>query len=109
MTSSQGERSPDSTIGVDKICDAFEAAWLAGHEPRIEELLPRGDAVNQAELLRELLLAEWDLRLRHDQHIDLAPYLERFSAHRQTITDLWREWEERQPESVPNDPTFAFV
>jgi hypothetical protein len=49
---------------VDEICDAFEAAWLAGHEPLVEDFLPRIDPVHGDVLLRELLLAEWDLRRR---------------------------------------------
>ncbi len=109
MTSSHGEGSPDSTIGVDSICDAFEAAWLAGRGPRIEEFLSRGDALDPDLLLRELLLAEWDLRIRHAQHTEPAPYLDRFPANRPAIIDLWREWKERQPDSVHNDPTIGFV
>ena len=109
MTSSHGDRPPDSTIGVDAICDSFEEAWLAGHEPRIEEFLSRGNALDPGVLLRELLLAEWDLRLRHAQHTEPAQYLDRFPANRQAITDLWREWNERPPDSVPNEPTIAFV
>jgi len=54
---------------VDAICDAFEAAWLAGHEPRIEDFLPRGERVHQDALFRELLVSEWDLRRRHAQHV----------------------------------------
>jgi serine/threonine protein kinase len=109
MTSSHGDRPPDSSIGVDAICDSFEEAWLAGHEPRIEEFLSRGNTLDPGLLLRELLLAEWDLRLRHAQHTEPAPYLDRFPANRQVITDLWREWNERPPDSVPNEPTIAFV
>jgi serine/threonine protein kinase/tetratricopeptide (TPR) repeat protein len=109
MTSSHRDSSADPTIGVDAICDEFEAAWLAGREPRIEEFLARGGALDPDLLLRELLLAEWDLRRRQDQHIELAPYLERFPANRRLISDLWRESNEKQPESVSNDPTLGFV
>ncbi len=109
MTSSHSDRPPDSTIGVDAICDSFEEAWLAGHEPRIEEFLSRGNALDPGLLLRELLLAEWDLRIRHAQHTEPAPYLDRFPANRQAINDLWREWNERRPDSVPDEPTIAFV
>jgi hypothetical protein len=109
MTSSHGDRAPDSTIGVDAICDSFEEAWLAGREPRIEEFLARGDALDPDLLLRELLLSEWDLRLRHAQHTEPAPYLDRFPANRQAITDLWQEWKVGQSDRVPNEPTLAFV
>jgi tetratricopeptide (TPR) repeat protein/tRNA A-37 threonylcarbamoyl transferase component Bud32 len=110
MTPSHGESLPATPTGVDAICEAFEAAWLAGQAPRIEEFLQRGDSVHQPELLRELLMAEWDLRRRHEQHIDIAPYIERFPTNRQAITDWWSVWQEKLPGSVPDHgPTIAFV
>lgn len=64
-------RSPASPNGADAICDDFEAAWLGGQEPRIEDFLSRGESVLYdellRELLRELLLSEWDLRRCHAQ------------------------------------------
>lgn len=109
MASSHGERS--STIGVDSICDEFEAAWLAGREPRIEAFLARGEALDQNLLLRELLLAEWDLCRRHDRPIELAPYLERFAASQPAINDLWSAfWRERQPDSGRDQgATIGFI
>src|SRR3954462_6949319 len=94
MTSLPGEqpRSSAPSAGVDAICDAFEAAWLAGHEPRIEDFLPRGDSVHQDALFRELLVSEWDLRRRHAQHVELQTYLERFAEGNQLVAELWHEW-----------------
>ena len=89
---------PAPPEGVDAICDVFEAAWLAGQEPRIEDFLPGGEPVHQDVLLRELLLAEWDLRRRHEQHVELETYLERFLESRHCITDLWRAWKEKPSE-----------
>ena len=71
---------------VDAICDAFEAAWLAGQEPRIEDFLPRGDPLQQDGLLRELLLAEWDLRRRHGQHLSFR----RIASDFQRAGRRWR-------------------
>src|SRR5687768_16429971 len=82
--------------GVDAICDAFEAAWLAGHQPRIEDYLSRGDPVRQDELLRELLLAEWDLRRRNAQHFEVQTYLERFPHSAQFVAELWQAWQVKQ-------------
>ncbi|HEY3392825.1 MAG TPA: protein kinase, partial [Lacipirellulaceae bacterium] len=84
--------------GVDAICDAFEAAWLAGHQPRIEDFLPRAEPVHQNVLLRELLLAEWDLRRRHTQHVELQPYVQRFVESSQFIAELWHAWHAKQSE-----------
>src|SRR5262245_3832599 len=109
MSISPGEQpGPSSPIAdVDVICDAFEAAWLAGRDPRVEDFLPRGDLLHQEVLLRELLLAEWDLRRRHGQDPELETYAARFPNSRQAIADLWRVWAEKQAQSVPDGPTFG--
>src|SRR5688572_2593159 len=91
-------RSSAPPAGVDAICDAFEAAWLAGHEPRIEDFLPRGDSVHEDALFRELLLSEWDLRSRHASHVELQPYLERFAESSQLVAELWHAWHAKQSE-----------
>src|SRR5688572_26248038 len=91
-------RSSAPPAGVDAICDAFEAAWLAGHEPRIEDFLPRGDSVHQDALFRELLLSEWDLRWRHARHVQLQTYLERFAVSSQLVGELWHAWQAKQSE-----------
>src|SRR5690242_1924830 len=107
MTFSHGEQPgssapPAPSAGVDAICDAFEAAWLAGREPRIEEFLRRGDSRGDAghdeALFRELLVSEWDLRWRHAQHVELQPYLERFAESSQLVAELWDVWQAKQSE-----------
>src|SRR5687768_10202923 len=91
-------RSSAPPADVDAICDAFEAAWLAGHEPRIEDFLPRGDSVHQGALFRELLLSEWDLRWRHAQDVELQPYLERFAESSELVAELWHAWHAKHSE-----------
>ena len=71
---------------VDAFCDAFEAAWLAGHQPRIEDFLPRGDPAHRDMLFQELLLAEWDLCGEHGPPAELQSYLARFPKSQQAIT-----------------------
>src|SRR6478735_8191440 len=97
---SEARRPPAPAAGVDAICDAFEAAWLTGHEPRIEDFLPRGDSVHQDALFRELLVSEWDLRWRHAQHVELQTYLERFADSSQLVAELWHVWHAKQPECL---------
>jgi RNA polymerase sigma factor (TIGR02999 family) len=92
---------------VDAICDAFEAAWLAGEAPRIEDFLPRGTSIQQDVLLRELLLAEWELRRRRDMHVELQIYLQRFPDSDGAITDLWRAWDDEQSDGMPDGSTVA--
>jgi len=100
------ERTPPAPRpGVDAICDAFEAEWFAGNQPRIEDFLQRGgDAVPRDELLRELLISEWDLRRRQGAQLDLETYHARFPECRFVITDLWRAWTERQSENRTDEP-----
>ena len=101
---------------VDAICDDFEADWLAGHEPRIEDFLLRCDASHQDQLLRELLLAEWELQSRRGQQPRLDSYLDRFSASALPLAELWRVWNENgrkgSTENAPTGPemtrAFAF-
>jgi RNA polymerase sigma factor (TIGR02999 family) len=100
-------KSPAPLPEVDAICDAFEAAWCAGKEPRIEDFLSNGDPFHQEALFSELLLAEWDLRQRHALPVELPPYLQRFSASKHSITALWRDWNDKQCDSVTDDPTVA--
>src|SRR5688500_13683525 len=90
-------RSSVPSAGVDAICDEFEAAWLAGQDPRIEDFLPRGDSQEDA-LFRELLLSEWDLRGRHAQHVELQTYRERFAERSQWVAELWHLWHAKQSE-----------
>src|SRR6478736_9644320 len=95
---SDERRPPAPSAGVDAICDAFEAAWFAGQEPRIEDFVPRGDSVHQDALFRELLVSEWDLRWRHAQHVELQTYLERFAESSQLVAELWHVWHAKQSE-----------
>src|SRR5688572_21064366 len=105
MTLSNGDQRgpPAPPAGVDAICDAFEAAWLAGQEPRIEDFLACGEPLHQDVLLRELLLAEWDLRRRHKQHIELKTYRERFAPSSQLVAELWHAWQVKQSQCSLDD------
>jgi len=47
---------------IDQICDRYEAAWLAGQRPRIEDKLATTPEVDRPGLLRELLGLELELR-----------------------------------------------
>jgi tRNA A-37 threonylcarbamoyl transferase component Bud32 len=109
MASSHGEqpRSSVPSAGVDAICDAFEAAWLAGQEPRIEDFLPRVESVHEDALFRELLLSEWDLRSRHAQDVELQTYLERFAESRPLVAELWHGWHAKQSECSGDDMATA--
>lgn len=107
MSISPGEQIPGSapapsapSADVDAICDAFEAGWRAGQQPRIEDFLSGagGDPVHRDGLLRELLLAEWDLLRRREQHIELATYRDRFAQNSELVAKLWDDWQSADQE-----------
>jgi serine/threonine-protein kinase len=65
MTESNGGRvelSLSADYRIDAACRRFEEAWKAGHRPRLEDFLDRGDDLEQRQLLRELLRLEWHYR-----------------------------------------------
>lgn len=63
---------------VDRICDLFERDWKEGKHPRIEDYLSRMDASKRAELLRQLLAVELELRCRAGEQPRLGDYRSRF-------------------------------
>ena len=113
MSISPGEQprpsAPSPTADVDAICDAFEAGWRAGQQPRIEDFLLGGDPVYRDGLLRELLLAEWDLLRRHEQHIELKTYRERFVQNSELVAELWHAWQCAGEETLSLGRSVSFA
>jgi len=111
MTQSTGEQhqTPAPPARVDAICDAFESAWFAGREPRIEDFLSDGGPLDRDVLLRELLVAEWDLRRRRGEMPRLESYLGRFSEEPDSISNLLRQWTEKQLKRASGGPTARHV
>lgn len=81
-------RRESQVARVDEICDAFEAAWLAGDRPRIEAYLEEAEGPLRRELLRELVLAELDLRVRAGERPDRTEYVDRFPDIAEAINDF---------------------
>src|SRR4029453_16993942 len=111
MSISPGEqpRPTAPTADVDAICDAFEAGWRAGQQPRIEDFLLGGDPVCRDGLLRELLLAEWGLPRRHEQHIELKTYRERFVQNSELVAELWHAWQSAGEETLSLGRSVSFA
>lgn len=80
----QPPETPDQTPSaqhaqeVDRICDAFEAAWLEGKKPQIEDYLRQAAPRLQARVLEELLVAEIDLNICEGIKPDRDQYVARF-------------------------------
>ena len=83
---------------IDSAADQFETDWKAGRRPRLEEVLAQQEPGDRAELLRELLLTEWQLRQRAGEPIVIAEYHARFPEHRELIEQL-----------ASAEPTVSFV
>ncbi len=77
---------------VDMICDRFEAAWVAGSRPSIEVFLEDAEEACRSPLLRELLLAEWDLLVAAGEAVELPDYLSRFPDHADQVATAHQAW-----------------
>ncbi|HEX8202723.1 MAG TPA: serine/threonine-protein kinase, partial [Isosphaeraceae bacterium] len=75
----------DLTRRIDEACDRFEAAWRAGHRPRIEDDLRAVPAPGRAELLRQLLAVELAYRARGGEQPTPQEYRARFPGHEDPI------------------------
>ena len=83
---------PRQTRKIDSICDAFEAAWFARKMPRIEDFLSNGEPAYRELLLKELLIAEWDLHQQNGQTVELRTFVERFPDEKHLVTRLYNQW-----------------
>jgi serine/threonine-protein kinase len=63
---------------IDEACDRFEAAWRAGQDPRIEEVVAMAPENDRPALLRELIALEAELRRGRGEHPEPAGYRDRF-------------------------------
>lgn len=64
---------------LDQACNAFEQAWLAGQQPRIEEFVPEdADLELRSALLRELVLVDCHYRAKAGEALANADYQLRF-------------------------------
>lgn len=66
-------------------CDRYEASWLAGLRPRVEDFLDDAPAAERSDLLRELLALELEWRRRSGEQPTSAEYLARFPDDPATI------------------------
>jgi serine/threonine protein kinase len=70
---------------VDRACDEFESAWLAGRRPTVEDYLGDVTEPERSALVRELLLLEVDYRHRAGEATQPEDYLTRFP----TLDPVW--------------------
>jgi WD40 repeat protein/serine/threonine protein kinase/tetratricopeptide (TPR) repeat protein len=83
--------SPAQARQIDQACDRFEAAWKAGRRPHLDEYLGTTEGAARTELLRQLLLLDWDYRRRSGDHPCSEDYHQRFPGDLPLIEAVSRE------------------
>jgi serine/threonine-protein kinase len=68
----------DDLARIDRIADEFEQVWRRGQRPNIEDHLATASGRFRLALLRELLMIEWQRRLRLGEHPVPEEYEGRF-------------------------------
>ncbi|WP_169976690.1 tetratricopeptide repeat protein [Tautonia rosea] len=82
---------------IDECCDRFEAAWLRGDRPRIEDYLSEVPESDRSSLIRELLVVELAYRRRSGEAPTSEDYVDRFfDGDSDTLLDLFRNQDERE-------------
>jgi serine/threonine-protein kinase len=71
---------------IDALCARFEAAWIAGECPRIEDYLEQVPEAKQSGLFDELLATELELRRKAGEQPAEDEYRRRFPAREIQIT-----------------------
>jgi serine/threonine protein kinase/tetratricopeptide (TPR) repeat protein len=74
---------------VDRICDAFEAAWQRGEKPRVEDYLGTAAEPERSKLLEELLKLELEFRGKTGDSPVPQEFLRRFPQHAALITVIF--------------------
>ena len=79
---------------LDSVCVQFEEALRKGFRPTIEEFLEGHDEPLRRQLLRQLLLLEFDEERNHSSHPDIESYLARFPSDEPVVWGALQEWSE---------------
>ena len=95
----------DALERIDQRCAAFEEGWQRG-EPRPIESLLDGVADDERDvLLAELIVLEWDYRVRRGESPTRQEYLERFQAEADVVNDALHDAKPRAGSFEP--PSIA--
>lgn len=85
MDSSRDSLPLPEAEALDKIADEFEAAFLAGLAPNIEDYC-QGQGLSFDATLHELVSLEFELRSKQESSPDVDGYLEKFPSHKEIVT-----------------------
>ncbi|MCA9213222.1 MAG: protein kinase, partial [Planctomycetales bacterium] len=78
---------------IDRLSDRFEAAWRNGENPRIEDYLTELQGQGRAELIRELLQIELQLRVAAGPRPTAEEYVARFPDDVDTVRSIFADGE----------------
>jgi serine/threonine-protein kinase len=76
-------------IRIDDACDRYEAGWVSGPRPRIEQFLDQVAAIERPSLLRELLAIELEIRRGRGEAPTVQEYLTRFPDNSALVNDAF--------------------
>jgi WD40 repeat protein len=107
LSSEPASAPPDLAERIDRACDRFEASWRSGQAPRIETFLAEFDERERAELLRELVATELELRMAHGDCPDSAEYRKRFPADKALIDTIFCETTSGSTKRIVSDLASA--
>jgi serine/threonine-protein kinase len=104
--STQHDRDTDQEdiVRIDRSADAFEEVWRQGRRPSIEDHLGDASGRYRLALVRELLLIEWQRRLRLGEHPVPREYAHRFPELAAWISEAIRERDGHQGTTVDCEP-----
>jgi len=81
----------EQVTDLDQACDAFEAAWRAGHQPRLEDFLGEVPEDGRSALLVELIAIELELRRTSGERPTPEDYTRRFPGREALIAIAWSD------------------
>jgi serine/threonine protein kinase/WD40 repeat protein len=97
---------------VDELADDFEAAWLAGRRPRIDDYLASAEEPARSALLQELIRLEVEYRGRSGEQPTAAEYQARFPDHPELLPAVFanavRPGQSPPPRPAPPSVTSPF-
>jgi tetratricopeptide (TPR) repeat protein len=83
--------TPDDALHIDETCDRFEAAWRAGERPDPAAYLGATVAALRPQLLRQLMLLDWEYRRVAGELPRPDDYHPRFPNDADLIEEIARE------------------
>lgn len=94
---------------LDPICDAFEARWLQGERPSINDLVQASPPQIQSQLFSELLGIELELRGRNGERLVPEEYEASFPDYRAEIQSTFQEHQTRVQEANQRRKVVRFI